>query len=144
MIKIQDKPTVYFDVDDTLVMWSPHDVPEELHDDYLILNDGGKHNVTVYPHRKHVEVIKQFKARGHNVVVWSQGGSDWAETVVKALGLEELIDLVVTKPNWFADDLPSTAFMPEANRIWISLKGDRKPRVMEPKNHRNPESDPKE
>jgi hypothetical protein len=65
----------------------------------------------VMPHERHIQLIRQFKARGHTIVVWSQGGWSWAESVVKTLGIENLVDIVMDKPNWYIDDLPAEAFM---------------------------------
>lgn len=70
------------------------------------------------PHKKHVEMLKQFAFRGHTVVVWSQGGSDWAEAAVEALGLQKYVDIIMPKPYWFFDDIPSSVFMTESMRIF--------------------------
>jgi len=131
MIKLSDKPTLYVDVDDTLVMWNSFDMPESKQGDFLNIPCGNE-TVTVYPHRAHIDLLKQFKARGHNVVVWSQGGSDWAETIVNTLGLQDLVDVILTKPNWFVDDIPATVFLPDSNRIWIDPKSDRHSRIVRP------------
>lgn len=53
-----------------------------------------------------VNKVKQHHLQGHYVIVWSQAGHEWAETVIKALGLEESVDLLMTKPKWAYDDLP--------------------------------------
>jgi hypothetical protein len=134
MFKLSDKPTLYVDVDDTLVMWNAHEAAEgAAENDFLNLPSAGE-IVTVFPHRPHINILRQFKARGQNVVVWSQGGSDWAETVVKALGIEHLVDAIVTKPNWFIDDIPATVFLPDSNRIWIDPKSERHSRIVRPAN----------
>jgi hypothetical protein len=110
MIKIEDKITVYVDVDDTLVLWRP--VKE---DDWVV-------NLPRYGYlavsSRHVTSIKQHKARGHLIVVWSQGGADWAEEVVKLIGLEDYVDLVISKPRWIYDDKPASYFMPEIDRVY--------------------------
>ena len=118
MIKIEDKPIVYCDVDSTLVMWREHEVPESQRDNFLILWASPNYKVAVWEHKEHVKMLKEFKARGHTVVVWSQGGSDWAESVVDALNLREIVDLVAPKPYWFFDDLTAEEFMPNSIRIW--------------------------
>ena len=97
MIVIDDKPIAYFDVDDTLVMWD-YDA-EAL--EFVEIN-----RMCMPVHRIHVEIMKKHKARGHTIVVWSQGGSEWAEMAVKALGLEDTVDIIMPKPYWAYDDLP--------------------------------------
>jgi len=55
-------------------------------------------------------------ARGHAIVVWSGGGADWAEAVVKALKLEEFVDVVTAKPTYYIDDIAGA-------REWIGKHG---------------------
>lgn len=114
MIKIPDKPIVFSDVDDTLVMWKP---PTEYEEECVAFDNNGVIEYCL-PHKKHIELLRQFKARGHTVVVWSQGGSDWAEQVIKKLGIEDIVDIVMPKPFWYIDDIPAMLFMEEARRIF--------------------------
>ena len=116
--KITDKPILYCDVDDTLVMWPAGGQPiPGRESEYISIADIPS-PVLVKPHKEHINLLKQFAARGHTIVVWSQGGSDWAENVVKALGLKECVDLIMPKPYWFVDDLQSHQFMTEGMRIY--------------------------
>ncbi len=100
---------VFCDVDDTLVKWESNiDFDKKVSiecsgiiDHYEVIEE----NVTA---------IKKHKARGHKVVVWSQGGYDWAEAVVKALKIEQYVDLVCCKPTWCIDDLQPSSWMPKA------------------------------
>lgn len=109
-----DKNTVYFDCDDTLVIWKYN-----LSDKGKTIEIGGPDfTQRVLPHLAHIEEVKKAKARGHVTVVWSAGGSAWSEAVVKALHLEKYVDLVVSKPNYFFDDLSPEAFM--TNRMYIT------------------------
>jgi hypothetical protein len=103
-----NQPT-YFDVDDTLVKWGYAGLPVE--GSIAIECEGFVQHLV--PHKKHIDQLKAHKARGHTIVVWSQGGDKWAEAVVKALNLEEYVDLVIEKPQWYYDDLPASAFMPK-------------------------------
>jgi hydroxymethylpyrimidine pyrophosphatase-like HAD family hydrolase len=124
MIVVPCKNTVFCDVDDTLVMWNA--TPEELEArgvDFtcpgalVTIDEDGTEGFApewkqrLLPHRKHIEQLKKHKQRGHTVIVWSAGGYDWAAAVVKALGLETYVDLVISKPTWFYDDLTPDEFM---------------------------------
>lgn len=101
--KLQDIDTYYFDVDDTLIMWRMNP-SEDIMDRILMIEDHmGK--VPVIPHNKHIDALKNLKIQGNRIVVWSQGGSDWAEVVVKALKLEAYVDIVLCKPKLYYDDL---------------------------------------
>lgn len=128
MIKHPDKNTVFFDVDDTLVLWT---VPAGKEEEALRFQDATG-IVLALPHKRHIEAIREHKARGHFVVVWSQGGADWAEEVVKVLQLTHLVDVVMCKPSWFYDDIPSSLFMPESVRYWRDPEKHTK--VIQPKN----------
>lgn len=126
MIAIPCNQTVFFDVDDTLVMWDA--TPEELKARGVnficpgsiidIDNDGNKQfsppwTERLLPHRKHIEQLKKHKMRGHTIIVWSAGGWDWATAVVKALQLDNFVDLVISKPTWAYDDLQPAEFIPK-------------------------------
>ncbi len=108
---VEIESTIFVDVDDTLVMWgvkakkgekliavtNPHDGKQ----DYLA------------PHLGHIKVLKDRKARGSFIVVWSAGGYAWATSVVKALGIQDHVDLVMTKPHMYIDDKKASEFMTE-------------------------------
>lgn len=121
---------VYIDVDNTLVMWDDL-TPEDKANGIAITcpiskaftEEGNEVEVEPWtellvPHKAHIEMLKQHKLRGHTIIVWSAGGWEWAEAVVKALQLEKYVDVVLEKPMWFYDDLKSSEFMPEINRIY--------------------------
>lgn len=116
MIRLSEKPTVFFDVDATLVFsWSELNDQQKSQMMEVVL--GG---LSFYVHDAHIQLMKEFDARGHNVVVWSAGGADWAAEVVNALNLEPYVDVVMSKPDWYVDDLSCEEFMPK--RIYIELK----------------------
>lgn len=108
---IQSHKRVNFDVDETLVIWDWRPVSPDGVGLIDIVDPISGHIEVVLPHQQHITLLKQFKARGHTVMVWSQGGWAWAESVVKALGIEDLVDYVDSKPDWYVDDLPASAFM---------------------------------
>lgn len=107
--------SVWYDVDNTLV-FSLREYPHQISNEIVKIN-GRK----FWVHVPHVETIKDFKARGHTVVIWSAGGAEWAEMVVKALQLEDCVDLVISKPDWFVDDKPANMFMAESKRFFKGM-----------------------
>lgn len=142
MIHIKSSQVVFCDVDDTLVKWgscppeeqgtaipitcpisryrkaAEDELGEELPKDeeYQV----GEWTEYLRPHKKHIEQLKQHKMRGHVIVIWSAGGDEWAMAVVKALKLEAYVDLVISKPTWYYDDIPCQEFM--GKRIWMEDK----------------------
>lgn len=97
---LADKRTTFYDVDETLIMWNPEPGPEN------ILIDSGEGSILVRPHKIHIQLMKDLKAIGWNIVVWSQGGSDHASRVIKSLDLEAYVDLIIPKPESYVDDIP--------------------------------------
>lgn len=108
---IRSSRIVMFDVDDTLVIWDWKSINSDGIGLVEITNPDGNCSELVMPHNRHIQLLRQFKARGHTVVVWSQGGHAWAESVCKTLGIDSLVDICMDKPNWYVDDLPAEAFM---------------------------------
>lgn len=100
MFIIRSDKTLFCDVDDTLVLWSPT-------------------GASYKPHQAHIDLIKRFHKRGQPVIVWSAGGYEWALKIVKELGLEPYVTAVMAKPMWYVDDLTSPEFLPEVNRIYL-------------------------
>lgn len=115
MIKLEDRNTIYFDVDHTLVMY---DLPDDIMESKGIITYCHNHKELVVPHDEHIKMLKDCHNAKQVVVVWSQRGSDWCETVVDLLGLREYVDLCVTKPQWYVDDCMVTDFMPHSSRIY--------------------------
>lgn len=115
MIVINSDMTVFCDVDDTLVKWSPSQ--EDMEQNGIMFNNYG-HEIHLVPHKTHIEQLKLHKARGHKIIVWSAGGYQWAESVVTTLGLRDIVDLVIAKPRWVYDDLPASSFIPETIRVY--------------------------
>jgi predicted phosphatase len=62
-------------------------------------------NITVGVNQSMVRLLKEEYHRGSHVVVWSRGGWEWATNVVRALNLEKYVDLVMTKPLVYFDDI---------------------------------------
>lgn len=116
---------VTVDVDDTLVMWpqtinrfpydQTHTAPYEGSVAFPDPYDGSTNYLM--PHQKHIDLIKKFKGRGYLIIVWSAGGNLWAESVVKTLGLESFVDIVLSKPSKYVDDLNCEKWM--GQRVYI-------------------------
>jgi predicted HAD superfamily phosphohydrolase YqeG len=100
MYILKSDKTLFVDVDDTLVIWS----------------DSG---ASYKPHQKHIELVKRFHKRNQPVVVWSAGGWEWAERIVKELDLEPYVTAIMSKPAWWVDDLPANEVLFEVNRIYL-------------------------
>jgi phosphoserine phosphatase len=108
MKTFKDNRTAYFDVDDTLLEWvlcGPYDV-----DAVKIENKGH-----VFYKRElcaNTKALRNQKMSGNTVVVWSAGGAEWAATVVRALGLEDYVDVCLTKPDFYYDDKDVNTWFP--------------------------------
>lgn len=103
--------TVFIDVDDTLVMWGKKAKKGQRLVAVTNPHSGEQHYLM--PHKGHIKVLKDRKARGSFIVVWSSGGYKWSESVIKALKLESYVDLVMTKPHMYIDDKTAKHIMGE-------------------------------
>lgn len=109
-----------FDVDDTLVMWeAEHTKPGR--NKIRIVDPYDNSVVYLKPHKKHIKILKDLKIRGYTITVWSAGGYQWAEAVVKTLGIEDSVDIVMTKPTKLFDDLPLSEL---GSRVYIAFTED--------------------
>jgi len=117
MIKIPEKNgyTVFFDVDDTLIIWANNTALDAEACISITDNTG---TILARPHQEHIHALMDAHNAGHTVVVWSQGGADWAETVVKALQIEKFVDCCITKPTHLYDDLDYYLWLPK--RLFLS------------------------
>lgn len=96
---IRSENVVFWDVDDTLLMEHSKD-PDLSYID--VLTGREKHGKI---HKAHVEQLIKHKARGFYNIVWSGNGYKHAEQIVKALGLETHVDLIMSKSIKYWDDL---------------------------------------
>lgn len=104
MKTISNPHVTFIDIDDTLVYWE---------------KTGDKPAVTVETpwicerlevNQKMINNIDQLHVRGFYIVLWSQSGHEWCEAVAKALKIEDKINMCMTKPGFFYDDLPIEAW----------------------------------
>lgn len=121
MIKIDSENVVCYDVDDTLVLWDdlfrqPH---QDIRGEHAVPFHDPNDNSTNYliPHERHVSLLRKHHGRGLFVIVWSAAGVEWANSVIKTLGIEDCVDLVMTKPSKYVDDLPASEIL--GSRIYL-------------------------
>lgn len=107
---VSKESTIFIDCDDTLVMWGKAKRGQKV---VAVTNTLDGSQDYLRPHKGHIKILKDRKARGSFIVVWSAGGYAWAESVVKALKLQDYVDLVMTKPHAYVDDKKSEEFMGE-------------------------------
>lgn len=119
MITLDNEFVVAFDVDETLVMWEM-DISKQAEGRIAFLDpyDGTTNYLT--PHKPHIALLKKYKGRGMCVIVWSAGGTQWAKSVVNTLGLADYVDLILTKPSKYVDDLLAHEVL--GNRIYLKEK----------------------
>lgn len=97
---IESEKIICFDVDDTLVMHSGKEIDKiQIYD----TTDGTYRKVV--PHKFHINLLKRHYHRGFKIIVWSQDGYKWAESVVRHFELDPYITIVMTKPIKYVDDL---------------------------------------
>jgi hypothetical protein len=109
---IKNEAVVFFDVDDTLVL---HRDPKNGQQKRIVPNPYTEdHPYEVWVHTNHVRFIKEQKARGRCVIVWSAAGPVWAETIIKLLSLEDYVDFVLSKPIMCVDDLEPSDYLPKS------------------------------
>jgi len=111
MKRLDNPNVVCFDVDGTLIKPFCDCTPEEQAGlpSILIETPWGKDQFVLLEHI--IARVRRQHMQGHYTIVWSQGGHEWAEQVVKALKLEECVDQIMTKPKWYMDDLPADEWM---------------------------------
>lgn len=109
MIVANSERVICFDIDDTLIIWDKTSYSGGSFGYVAVKCPHEKITTHHRVHQRHVKFLKRMKAKGLTIVVWSQGGTAWAEAVVKALGLEDHVDFVMSKPEKCVDDLPNAS-----------------------------------
>lgn len=66
-----------------------------------------------------VRLLKEEKHRGAHIIVWSRGGYEWAEAVIKALQLTRYVDDIYSKPISYFDDKHVSEWM--VDRVYLPL-----------------------
>lgn len=103
MVKIHQPRTVMVDIDDSILLWTIDGIPHS-EEDIVVIEDGGR-RFQFLPHFKNIEFIRRLKLQGYAIIFWSAGGNDWCERIVKRLGLEDIADICMSKPELCVDDL---------------------------------------
>jgi hypothetical protein len=101
---IKSEQVVFFDVDNTLVY------PAEKYKGHQgalveVYDAVTKKHVLMRVNEPNMRLLLEEKHRGSFVIVWSRGGYEWAANVLRALDLESKVDLVMSKPLVYYDDL---------------------------------------
>lgn len=122
---IKNETTILFDIDETLIFhkeWHPGkaDVPV---DRIAVYDHRIQRTLEVKLNEENIALLKQSKARGRCVIVWSNAGYEWATIVIKKLGLTDHVDYVLTKPGCYVDDLDANQFM---HRVYLGGSEDGK------------------
>ena len=114
-MKIESHKVVMCDVDDTLVLW---DKSEYSHIPSITVKYAGKTSEVIV-NQKNVNLLIKLVKLGYTVIVWSATGYDWAETIVKAIGIEKEVTMCMSKPRYYIDDKDS--------KLWIGERLYRDP-----------------
>lgn len=119
---VKSENTVFVDVDGTLINHGQRSdragrrisVLDPLTGEYLPMQ----------AHEPNIRLLLEEKHRGSFVVVWSRGGYEWAESVLKALDITDKVDLVMSKPLAYIDDVPINEWLPY--RVYLDPNTDYK------------------
>lgn len=105
---IRSENNIMVDVDGTLI---DHVAPDSLStlptEEVLSVSDplqAGK-LIKVRINKAMVRLLEEEHNRGSTIIVWSRGGYRWASNVIQALGLDNKVDYVMTKPLVYFDDV---------------------------------------
>ena len=118
------KKWVYFDVDDTLLIWPTKvdkypDLPKiSVENPYYSDSPYSTHPkyIPLQIHTTHLENLKEHHTNGDIIVVWSRGGKQWADAAVDALGIRDMVYCTLTKPDITYDDEPYKNWLPHLPR----------------------------
>ena len=101
MILIKNENIRPFDIDGTLIVPYSKNLPVA-----RIYDAVTKGTIKVSINESMVRMLREEHHRGGYIVVWSRGGHEWAANVIRALGLEQYVHLVMSKPVVYFDDIP--------------------------------------
>lgn len=113
---INNEYVTLWDIDDTLVMHD-NDLYQNSHKVWVKDPVEGDY-IELRKNSSMIRLMKEEKARGSHVIVWSRGGHQWAKNVIEALKLEKYVDQVMSKPLAYFDDKPVEEWL--KYRVWLS------------------------
>ena len=113
---IRNEMLIMVDVDDTLVIWGKIKKGQKA---VLVTDPYNGEQIYLRPHVGHIKVLKDRKARGAFITVWSAGGFLWAQAVVKALNLEKYVDIYSNKPTMYINDKEAHEILDK--RLYLGL-----------------------
>ncbi len=116
MKTLKSESVIFVDVDQTLIIWGK--IKKDKKSVAITSPYSGEQHLVMI-HTAHVKILKDRKARGSTIIVWSANGHAWAEVVVKALKLEEYVDIAMSKPYAYMDDKKAKEIMGE--RIYLAF-----------------------
>lgn len=99
-VTVDNIKTLYSDVDDTLAMHNLSDYAVEEH----ISIDYTHGPMVIVPNKKNINLLTKFYKLGYTIILWSKTGGDWAQLVGKAIGIDHMVTLYVSKPMFLLDD----------------------------------------
>lgn len=86
------------DIDETLITYNNINPNEAIEMNYY----GQKK--TVMPLKNNIAFLRAMKARGYYIIAWSGNGYGWVKEVVTKLGLDDVVDLRMSKFSKCLDD----------------------------------------
>lgn len=78
-------------------------------------------NIRLKINSNNVRMLKEKAVQGYYIEVHTQGRALWAESVIKALGILEYVDVMKGKPTGIIDDMPASAWMPDNTNLPLDL-----------------------
>lgn len=102
------------DIDDTLIIWNADTTGNKT---ITFTEPHTNDIITVVVNENNIRLLKEKKSRGSFIILWSQGGWQYAETIAVALGIEKYVDIVMSKPVGLIDDLPAEKWLPNPVNI---------------------------
>lgn len=98
-----------FDIDGTLILPyvnEPNILYKQLGRVVEVFDPIENKTIKMVAHEPMVRLLREEHHRGCYILVWSRSGKEWAANVIKALGLESCVHLVMNKPIVYFDDTP--------------------------------------